>query len=189
MTTEQLEGQDADASTDIFAFGAVFYEMITGRRAFEGKSQAGLISAILSVHPPMPSRIVSGLPPALDHIIQRCLAKNPAQRWHSDRDLWLELESVRDSSGPLAAAIAAKPKQRLWIVSTVFAVLLIAALIPAVLYFRSAAPVAAEMRFEIPAAGLATGRQMSISPDGRRLAYVGFAGNRSDGTPAQAIWI
>src|SRR5262249_40522637 len=166
MTPEQLEGQDADARTDIFAFGAVLYEMITGRRAFEGKSQAGLISAILSVNPPMPSHIVSGLPPALDHIIQRCLAKNPAQRWHSARDLWLELESVRDAGSPLAAPVAAKPGQRVWIVGAVMAVLLIVALIPAVLYFRSPAPAAPEMRFEIRAAGLALGRLMSISPDG-----------------------
>src|SRR5215510_12431266 len=169
MAPEQLEGQDADARTDIFAFGAVLYEMITGRRAFEGKSQAGLMSAILSANPPSPSRVVSGVPPALDHVIQRCLAKNPAQRWHSARDLWLELESVRDSSSPLAAPVAAKPRQRVWIVSAVMAVLLIAALIPAVLYFRSLALNAPEMRFEIPAAGLQslqTGFQMSISPDG-----------------------
>src|SRR5262245_62255055 len=109
--------------------------MITGRRAFEGKNHAGLITAILSVNPPSPSGVVSGVSPALDHIIQRCLAKNPAQRWHSARDLWLELESVRDSSSPLAAPVAAKPRQLVWIVSAVLSVLLIAALIPAVLYF------------------------------------------------------
>src|SRR5262249_20951300 len=190
MTPEQLEGQNADARTDIFAFGAVLYEMITGRRAFEGKSQAGLISAILSVNPPSPSRVVSGVSPTLDHVIQRCLTKNPAQRWHSARDLWLELESARDSSSPLVVPVAAKPRQRVWIVSAVFAVLLIAALIPAVLYFRSPAPAAPEMRFEIPAAGPANGDQMSISPNGERLAYVGFAGNGSDGAPAHAtIWI
>src|SRR5262249_9454435 len=131
--------------------GAVLYEMITGRRAFEGKSQAGLISAILSVNPPIPSGIVPGLPFALDHVIQRCLAKNPAQRWHSTRDLWLEWELVRDSNSSLAAPVAAKPKQRVWIVSAVMAVLLIAALIPAVLYFRSPTSAAPEMRFEIPA--------------------------------------
>src|SRR5262249_23486176 len=129
--------------------------------------------------------------PALDHIIQRCLAKNPAQRWHSARDLWLELESVRDAGSPLAAPVAAKAQnKRVWIVGAVMAGLLIVALIPAVFYFRPPAPAAPAMRFEIRAAGLALGRLMSISPDGQRLAYVGFAGNRSDPTPAQGtIWI
>src|SRR5262249_42814219 len=186
MTPEQLEGQDADARTDIFAFGAVLYEMITGHRAFEGKSQAGLISAILSVNPPSPSRVVSGLPPALDHIILRCLAKNPAHRWHSARDLWLELETVRDRSNPLAAAVA-KPNRRAWILSAVLAVMLLAALIPVVPYFRSPAPAAPEVRFEIAAKELTNGFQMSISPDGRRLAYAGFVGEASSGKTA--LWI
>src|SRR5262249_13760991 len=138
-----------------------------------------------------PSGIVSGLPFALDHLIQRCLAKNPAQRWHSTRDLWLELESVRESGSPLAAAVAAKPRQRVWMASAVLAVLLIASLIPVVLYYRSPAPAAPEMRFEIPAAGLIVGQQSSVSPDGHRLAYVGFAVDDS-GAHVQAratIWI
>jgi serine/threonine protein kinase len=77
MAPEQIEGQEADARTDIFAFGAVLYEMITGRRAFQGKSQPGLMSAILSADPPAPSHVLKGIPSILDHIIERCLAKDP----------------------------------------------------------------------------------------------------------------
>ncbi len=84
MAPEQLEGREADARADIFAFGAVLYEMLTGRKAFEGSSQASLIAAIMSREPPS----VSGLAPAaLDHIIRRCLAKDPADRWPTARDL------------------------------------------------------------------------------------------------------
>src|SRR4030095_6146180 len=91
IAPEQLEGQEADARSDIFAFGTVLYEMMTGRPAFQANSQASVISPIVSVNPPITSQVVSGISPALDHIILRCLAKNPAHRWHSARDLWLEL--------------------------------------------------------------------------------------------------
>src|SRR5438093_408549 len=76
MAPEQIEDQEADARTDIFAFGAVLYEMITGRRAFQGKSQPSLMSAILSSDPQAPSHVLEGIPPILDHIVERCLAKD-----------------------------------------------------------------------------------------------------------------
>ena len=81
MAPEQVEGKDADARTDIFAFGAVLYEMITGRRAFQGKSQATLISAIMTGEPPPISTLQPLTPSGLDHLVQRCLAKDPEDRW------------------------------------------------------------------------------------------------------------
>ncbi len=83
MAPEQLEGQDADARTDIFAFGAVLYEMLTGKRAFEGKSHASLISAIMSSDPKPVSALQPLTPPALDRIVGTCLAKDPDDRYQS----------------------------------------------------------------------------------------------------------
>ena len=83
MAPEQLEGEEADARTDIFAFGAVIYEMVTGRKAFEGKSQASLIAAIMHVDPPALSTLQPITPPALDQIVRTCLAKDPDGRWQA----------------------------------------------------------------------------------------------------------
>src|SRR6202007_3288963 len=87
MAPEQLEGREADARTDIFAFGAVTYEMATGRKAFEGKSQASLIAAILEREPPPISTVRSSGASALDRVVATCLAKKPDDRWQSARDL------------------------------------------------------------------------------------------------------
>src|SRR5207244_1456245 len=81
MAPEQLEGEDADARTDIFAFGGVLYEMLTGKKAFEGKSQASLIAAILEHEPPAISAIQPLTPPALDRVVRKALAKDPDKRW------------------------------------------------------------------------------------------------------------
>src|SRR5262249_8208739 len=100
MAPEQLEGKDADARTDIFAFGTLAYEMATGRKAFEGQSQASLIASILTLQPPPISTAYGqrGLPASLDHILERCLAKNPDDRWQTARDLTLELDWIAADS-------------------------------------------------------------------------------------------
>ena len=85
MAPEQLEGREADARTDIFAFGAVLYEMVTGKKAFEGKSQASLIGAILERDPAPVSTLQPLAPPALDRVVAACLAKDPDERWQSGR--------------------------------------------------------------------------------------------------------
>ncbi len=98
MAPEQLEGQEADARTDIFAFGAVLYEMLSGRRAFEGKSQASLIAAILEREPPPLTELVPLAPALLDHLVKRCLAKDPDARWQSALDLKAQLEWIHGES-------------------------------------------------------------------------------------------
>ncbi len=94
MAPEQLEGIEADARTDIFAFGAVLYEMATGKRAFEGASRASLIASIMSVHPQPISNVQPMTPPALDHLVKMCLAKDPDERIQTAHDVKLQLEWI-----------------------------------------------------------------------------------------------
>src|SRR6267154_3224258 len=94
MAPEQLEGKDVDARTDIFAFGAVVYEMATGKRAFEGKSQASLIAKILETDPPPISSLLPMTPPSLDRVVRKCLAKVPEKRWQAAKDLCDELKWI-----------------------------------------------------------------------------------------------
>jgi serine/threonine protein kinase len=182
MAPEQIEGQEADARTDIFAFGAVLYEMVSGRRAFQGKSQPSLMSSILTVNPPAPSQVLSGAPPALDHVIGQCLAKDPDERWQSARDLWLELKSAADPARTVSTPAVTTPHRRIWILSAAVAILLAATSVLSVLYVRSPEPVAATMRFEVPAVG--NPYYLSISPDGRSLAYVAPTDGGKD-----ALWV
>ena len=100
MAPEQLEGREADARTDIFAFGAVTYEMATGRKAFEGKSQASLIAAILEREPPPISTVRPSGTSALDRVVATCLAKKPDDRWQSARDLLRELQWLKEGRAP-----------------------------------------------------------------------------------------
>ena len=98
MAPEQIEGDEADARTDIFAFGAVLYEMLTGQKAFEGKSQASLIGAILHVEPRPVGTVQPLVSPALDRCVRKCLAKDPDRRWQSAGDLHDELQWIAEAS-------------------------------------------------------------------------------------------
>ena len=97
MSPEQLEGKEADARSDIFAFGAVLYEMVTGRRAFEGKTSVSVIGAILEKDPEPISKLNPIVPPALEHVVRTCLAKDPQDRWQSVHDINRELEWIQSS--------------------------------------------------------------------------------------------
>ena len=97
MAPEQLEGQEADGRSDIFAFGTVLYEMLTGRKAFEGKSQASVIGAILEREPAPVSSLQPTSPPALDQIVKTCLAKNPDNRWQSAADIGRQVKWILES--------------------------------------------------------------------------------------------
>ena len=98
MAPEQVEGKESDARTDIWALGVLIYEMTTGRRPFEGDSAASVIGAILKDTPPTITSRQPLAPPLVDHVMVRCLRKEPDDRWQSARDVRFELESVRDSS-------------------------------------------------------------------------------------------
>jgi serine/threonine protein kinase len=104
MAPEQLEGKEVDARTDIFAFGAVTYEMATGKKCFEGKSQASLIAAILEREPPAMSSLQPMTPPALDRGVKKCLAKDPDERWQSTSDLKTNLEWIVEGESLEAVA-------------------------------------------------------------------------------------
>lgn len=104
MAPEQLEGKEADARTDIFAFGVVIYEMATGRKAFEGDSKASVIAKILTAQPPPMTTIEPVTPPELDRVVQRCLAKKPEERWQRAAELKTELQEITETVLPLLRA-------------------------------------------------------------------------------------
>ena len=113
MAPEQIDGEDVDARTDLFAFGVVLYEMLTVKKAFEGKTQASLIAAILEREPASVSTIQPLSPRSLDRIVSRCLAKDPAHRWESARDVREVLSWIEDDSDT-TAAVAKRPTWLPW---------------------------------------------------------------------------
>jgi serine/threonine protein kinase len=172
MAPEQLEGKDADARTDIFAFGAVLYEMATGQKAFAGKSQASLIAAILEHEPAPMSKLQPLTPPALDRVVKTCLAKDPEDRWHSAHDLKAELKWIAEagSEAGVAPTILTRPKrwERLaWIVAVV---LFLVSLPFSVAYFRRTPSEIPLMRLSVALPqGTPAVFPFSISPDGTKL--------------------
>jgi hypothetical protein len=179
MAPEQLEGQEADARTDLWALGCVLYEMSTGKRAFEGTSQASLISAIMKDEPQPILELQPMSPPLLDHLVRRCLAKDPAERWQSARDVMHELEwaaTVGSQVGvPEAVAAWQLRCQRLAWALGIVAVAVVVVGIAAFLWMRRppagepacfsiTAPEGGFIQIDSPSA--------AISPDGRRLALI-----------------
>jgi len=118
MSPEQLEGKPVDHRADLFAFGALLYEMLTGQRAFAGQSQASVIAAILKEDPRPVSQLTPTTPAALDRVVTSCLAKNPDDRWQSAGDLARELRWISGGTGAVdiapAAAIARKRRVPVW---------------------------------------------------------------------------
>jgi serine/threonine protein kinase/Tol biopolymer transport system component len=172
MAPEQLEGEEVDARTDIFAFGAVIYEMITGCKAFQGKSQASLIAAILE-HEPAPMKSISEVTPtALQHLVAMCLRKEPDDRWVSCHDIKNELRWIQSDSRPVIAPAASKRTPARWLaaVSTIVAgiSLFYLALHPARL--APTEPLHVEIR--VPnQLSVAPGASMLFSHDGKSLIY------------------
>jgi Tol biopolymer transport system component len=180
MAPEQLEGRAADPRTDIFALGLVLYEMVTGKRAFQGATQASLIGAVLRDEPPPVSREQRLAPPALDRLVATCLAKDPDDRWQSAADLKRELQWIAEAPKPtsgVAVAPAAEPRRKRERLAWILVALLLAGLAAvAALRTRSAAPPGHTVRFVVPIPRGTTfapreiSRGASISPDGTRIA-------------------
>src|SRR3984893_4194489 len=110
MSPEQIEGKELDGRSDIFSLGAVLYEMLTGKKAFQGKSQLSVASAILEKDPEPLSSFKPLTPPALEHAIRRCLAKDPEERWQTARDVAFELKWIAEA-GPQVRAPASSSKK------------------------------------------------------------------------------
>src|SRR5437016_893814 len=124
MAPEQLEGREADVRTDIFAFGAVLYEMATGRKAFSGTSQASLISAIMKEEPAPIAALQPMTPPALDRVVRTCLAKDPEDRFQTAHDAKLQLQWIAEvgSAAGVPAPVVARRKNRERLAWTGFAI-------------------------------------------------------------------
>jgi Tol biopolymer transport system component len=176
MAPEQLEGKDADARTDIFALGAVIYEIVTGRKAFEGKSQASLISAIMTTEPPPIATPESMTPSALDHVVRTCLAKEPDARWQTAHDVLVELKWIAaGGAGATAPADVARLSRRGWLGWAAAGCLLAALIVGRVIVYLRPAPEARVMQFDVAPPQKAPSDRVfshSISPDGRYVAML-----------------
>ena len=167
MAPEQLEGLPADARTDIFALGAVLYEMATGRRAFAGKTRTSLIAAIVSAQPPAITNVQPLAPVSLDHVVSTCLAKEPDGRWQSAHDVAQELRWIETNAATTATARVSPGR---WIAAAALA--LIAAAILGGLYVRERNRPADPVAFSImPPRGLFI-QGLQIAPDGKSVAFI-----------------
>jgi eukaryotic-like serine/threonine-protein kinase len=174
MAPEQVEGKAADARTDIFALGAVLYEMVTGRRAFEGKSQASLIAAILEKDPVPAASLQPLTPPALEHVVQSCLAKDPGDRWQSAGDVKRELQWIAATRAEVSAT--GRPVRERWIWGGALVALAVLAVVFLLGWLRAARGLENASRvvrtsITSPVKGGFIGRP-ALSPDGRRVAFV-----------------
>ena len=181
MSPEQLDGQHVDHRSDIFALGAVLYEMATGHRAFDGKTKTSLIAAIVAAEP-KPLRELQPLTPiAFEHVVARCMAKDPDERWQSAADIATELEWIGESLGRESAA--PKRTSRGWMYAT-------AALVLALLAggtFIALRPRAAEPRMTLslamPLHLFAYYDNVTFSPDGNSIAFMGYQNS------VQSLWV
>ncbi|HUP61688.1 MAG TPA: protein kinase [Thermoanaerobaculia bacterium] len=180
MSPEQLEGKEVDARSDIFALGAVLFEMTTGRRPFNGSSQASLIAAILHDEPPPLGTLQPLTPPALDRIVRTCLAKDPEDRWQTARDLTLQLQALTEniSGSTLANESVALPRRQglsLW--WRPLAIGLIAGIAMTLPFMLFRKPVHTPVRhlsmvLPDPVAEITTDNVLAVSEDGSKVVYV-----------------
>ena len=188
MAPEQLEGKETDARTDIFAYGSVVYKMVTGRKAFEGQSQASVIAAILEHEPPPISSLQRMAPPALDRAIKKCLAKDPEARWQTVRDLRDELKWITEGSSQVGVplTVAARRKWGTLLSWAVIVVLSVALLSLATVRLREPSADLPRIVFTVPrpTGHLTLGVASELAPDAKRLM---FPGPTSDGRTV--LWI
>ena len=187
MAPEQLEGLDAAPRTDIFALGVVMYEMVTGRKAFEGRSQASLIASIINATPAPLSTLAPMTPPALERLIRVCLQKDPDERWQTAQDVATQLRWIAEGGSQIGAPapVVARRRSRehmAWALAGLFALAAVAAVARMALH---ADPVPQPTRFVVvspPGVVLSFPR---MSPDGRTIAFVGTAATRN----RTSIWV
>jgi serine/threonine-protein kinase len=190
MAPEQLEGRDADARTDLFAFGAVLYEMLTGRRAFPGDTNARAIAAVLDADPPDVSSFRPDIPASLSRIVAACLAKDPADRWQNAADLvrnlqWIAAENHSATSAPTKRRVLSL----LWPLVTAASVAAALAMFFLVRFESNNTPgdrVVTRTVIDVAPADTVGARdagrpgrtQIAVSPDGRLLVFGGRLGGR-----------
>ncbi len=191
MAPEQLQGREADARTDIFALGALLYEMLTGKKAFTGATQATVISAILTADPPPVSSIQPVTPPELDRLVRTCLAKDPPERWQSAHDVELQLRAVGGSgASAIPAAVSPRAPRRAvvpWAVAAITGIVAAAVLLRG--NRQQPAPLA-PIHFSVPPPAGESFQSETVensvyafSPDGRVLAFI------AAGKEGRRIWL
>jgi serine/threonine protein kinase len=177
MAPEQVRGEAADHRADIFAFGAILYEILAGKRAFQKPTSPETMTAILNEDPPGISQVAANIPPALQRVLHRCLEKNPEQRFQSASDLAFALEALSDTSSSAAAPSNREPWRisKLWVVAAA-----LAALIVVVMVIRFPTPPRPEPKHELVERQLTANppensvSAQAISRDGKYLAYTDF---------------
>jgi Tol biopolymer transport system component len=190
MAPEQLEGREADARTDIFAFGLVLYEMIAGKRAFEARSQAAVISSIMTSEASPLSSLNSAVTPALDHVVATCIAKDPDARWQTASDVLLQLRWIAESgsrAGVPAPVVARRKRHNLALWCALAASVCAAMFLAWLRFSERPVPPQPPVRFAIRApaeAGFLSGVDIPVlSPDGTRLV---FTASRNSGS--RVLW-
>ena len=170
MSPEQIQGSEADARSDIFAFGAVLYEMATGKRPFEGKSQIKVASAILEDEPQPVSAVLKTSPAALDRLVRTCLAKSPEERFQSALDVKLELKWLSTAQ---PGTVPARPKLAAWVArAAIIALAAIAVAAAILLWSRFTQPPPRAMQFT--AALPFSARSMAVAPNGHTVALTAY---------------
>ncbi len=177
MAPEQLEGKEADARSDIFAFGAVLYEMVTGRPAFLGPTQASLIASVLKEEPQVPSTVQPAIPRGLDRLVQTCLSKDPTKRRQSMRDVLVDLDWIAEGGEPDKdlERERSRPRRRerlVWIGAV--SLLMVAVVVLSLVRRTSETPPQMIQATLLPPEGsiYTSGSPLALSPDGRRMAFV-----------------
>jgi serine/threonine protein kinase len=186
MSPEQLEGKEPDARSDIFAFGLILYEMIAGRRAFEGKSQASVVASILALEPPPISSLKPEIPPMIDSVVGLCLAKDPDERLQSAHDLKLQLELL-NTQASIPQQLAAPPVSALtrWGPLATLSIVTALAIGAALVYRSEASAIVPPVRSSIepPEDNSFSGRSEALSPDGTTWAFV------ANGKNGRQLWV
>jgi Tol biopolymer transport system component len=193
MAPEQIEGGEADVRTDLFAFGAVLYEMLSGQRAFEGRTQASVIARILEGKPASLASVQPPVSPALERLVTTCLAKDPDQRWQSAADLRRQLEWLQEGGSQvgLPAMVRSRRRLRETVAWALAAVLFLSTVGLSAMQFMNRPAPPRQVRTYIPPPedteynlfGSRPGPAV-LSPDGRRIAFVA-----RDGKGGSGLWV